>query len=75
MVLGKKGVSLFKIIVGFIALLVYVMMLPTIDDILNGTVSSLTGITKWVVQLFPLAFLVVIVFYSAKGDGGYREYS
>lgn len=68
MVLNKKGVSLLRIIVGFIALLLYGYMLPSIDSVLDIAVPSLTGMVKWVVQLFPIAFLIVIILFAFKGD-------
>jgi len=70
MVLGKKGVSLLRLIIGFIALLVYAMFLPAIDGVITSSVPLLSGLTKWVVQLLPVAFLFAIIMFAGRDTGG-----
>lgn len=68
----KGGVTLTGLIVGFMAFLIYALaVLPILDPVLDIAVPQLTGMTKWVVQLFPAAFLVTIIFYMFKDNETY----
>lgn len=72
MVLNNKGaVSIRGILVSFVAIISYSALLPSLNAVITDIAPQVTGMTLWVIQLFPLIILLTIILKTFERDSVY----
>lgn len=66
-----KGITIIGLIFGFFVVLMYFVMLPAIEEVINTISPSLDPTTNLVISLFPVMMFMIImvgIWYTGQGS-------
>ncbi len=69
---NKKGAfSIRSILISFVAIISYSALLPSLNEVITDIAPQVTGMTLWVIQLFPLIILLTIILKTFERESIY----
>ena len=70
----KGGFNMVGLLMSFVMLLIYVALLPAIQELITGALPNLDSMSQMIIQLFPLVILIMIIVSTIKGDEGRTQF-
>jgi len=70
----KGGFNMVGLLMSFVMLLIYVALLPAIQELITGALPNLDSMSQMIIRLFPLVILIMIIVSTIKGDEGRTQF-